>query len=86
MNTDKLLPCSLVFNLTLCRLQLNLSLTEKMPPPSCSLELGFFVRTLCLVFPQDKDSSARTRSLSGMSVSCWISYLDMGKNVTFNSR
>lgn len=85
VNTDKLLPCSLVFNLTLYNLLLNLSLTEKVSLLSNSLELGSFVRTVCSFFPQNKGFSTRARSLSGMSVSWWISYLDMGKNVTCNS-
>lgn len=65
--------CPPVWILTLCSLEVNWSLTVKMWPLSISLDLGSFERTRWVGFPQAKDCSARTKSLSGISVSCWIS-------------
>lgn len=59
--------------LTLCSLEVNWSLTVKTWPLSISLDFGSFVRTRWVGFPQAKDCRARTSSLSGISVSCWIS-------------
>lgn len=63
-----------VWILTRCSLEVNWSLTVNTWPFSISLDLGSLVRTLWVGFPQANDCSARTSSLSGMSVSCWISY------------
>ncbi len=68
--SSRVLP---VWILTRCSLEVNWSLTVKTWPLSISLDLGSFVRTLCVGFPQARDCSARTSSLSGISVSCWIS-------------
>lgn len=64
-----------VWILTRCSLEVNWSLTVNTWPFSISLDFGSLVRTLCVGFPQARDCSARTSSLSGMSVSCWISYI-----------
>lgn len=63
-----------VWILTLCSLDVNWSLTVNMWPFSISFDLGSFVRTRCVGLPQARDCRARTSSLSGISVSCWISW------------
>lgn len=63
-----------VWILTLCSLDVNWSLTVNTWPFSISFDLGSLVRTRCVGFPQARDCSARTSSLSGISVSCWISW------------
>lgn len=65
--------CPPVCILTLCSLEVNWSLTVKTWPLSISFDFGSLVSTLCVGFPQAKDCNARTNSLSGISVSCWIS-------------
>lgn len=69
-------PClaATVWILTLCSLDVNWSLTVNMWPLSISLDLGSFVRTRCVGLPQARDWRALTSSLSGISVSCWISW------------
>lgn len=63
-----------VWILTLWSLDVNWSLTVNTWPFSISFDLGSFVRTRWVGFPQAKDCRARTSSLSGISVSCWISW------------
>lgn len=69
----KMVLCVPVWILTRCSLEVNWSFTVNTWPFSISLDLGSLVRTLCVGFPQARDCRARTSSLSGISVSCWIS-------------
>lgn len=71
-----------VWIFTRCSLEVNWSLTVNTWPFSISLDLGSLVRTLWVGFPQARDCSARTSSLSGMSVSCWISWDRMTRTRT----
>lgn len=70
-----------VWIFTRCSLEVNWSFTVNTCPFSISLDLGSLVRTLWVGFPQAKDCSARTSSLSGISVSCCISYITDNSHV-----